>query len=493
MKTTALHCIAEAPMAACAFVDLVNWILGCDAASRSLHEVETETSDRIREIARLLLQEHVESRGTGDVGEAIEIDAGDGICDVLSHRRVRERQYLSLFGPITIGRQTFGRRGRPGIAPLDEELSLPSRLYSYPLQRRLTTGVARGPFAEAVAGVEETTGTRVGSANVYDVVIDAAQDFELFYAERSGSPPDADATILLATIDGKGVPMRPATGEPMPARDRGTKGPRPNSKREARVAAVYSIAPFVRTPVDILGEIGEKNGPKAVGPKRPRPQGKRVWASLEKSKDEMFAELAEEMLKRDPQRKRTWVCVTDGDPALQNRALTALGADGKVILVLDIFHVTEYLWEAGRAFHGEGTKATREWVDYYLEKILYGEASEAVRGMKQSATKRRMRGAKRKAVDRAAKYILRNQAFLKYDEYLAAGIPIGSGVAEGTCRHLVKDRMERTGMRWTMRCAEAVLKMRAIEICGDTQAYWNFHIEREQARLRGGTKWQIAA
>lgn len=104
MKTTALHRIAKAPMAACAFRDLVTRILGCDAASRSLHEVETETSDRIREVARLLLQEHVGSRGTSDVGEAIEIDAVDGMCDVLSYRRVRERRYLSLFGPITIER-----------------------------------------------------------------------------------------------------------------------------------------------------------------------------------------------------------------------------------------------------------------------------------------------------------------------------------------------------------------------------------------------------
>jgi hypothetical protein len=474
-------------MAARAFTDLRSWLLGNDAASSRLHEVETVTCDRIREVARLLLQEHIESRGIGDVGAAIETDAGG---DVLTHRRVRERQYKSLFGLIPIQRQTYAGRGRPGVVPLDEELSLPSRLYSYPLQRRLTTGVARGPFAEAVAALEETTGTSVSSANVYDVVIDVAKDFDAFYAERSGPPPDDASPILVATIDGKGVPMRPAKDEPTTARPRGSKGPRPNSKREARVAAVYSIAPFVRTPADILGEIGEKKGPKAVGPVRPRPQDKRVWASLKKSKDEVFADLAEEMLKRDPQRKRTRVCITDGDPALQNRALAMLGDDG--ILVLDIFHVTEYLWEAGRAFHGEGTEATRDWVDYYLEKILYGEASKAARGMRQSATKRRLRGAKRKAVDKAARYILRNQAFMKYDEYLAAGIPIGSGVAEGTCRHLVKDRMERTGMRWTMPCAEAVLKMRAIEICGDTQAYWDFHIKKEQARLHG-KKCHVAA
>ena len=103
------------------------------------------------------------------------------------------------------------------------------------------------------------------------------------------------------------------------------------------------------------------------------------------------------------------------------------------------------------------------------------------------------RGAKREAVDKAARYILRNQAFMKYDEYLAAGLPIGSGVAGGTCRHLVKDRMERTGMRWTLRCAEAVLKLRAIEICGNAEVQWDFHIEQEQSRLRGDTKWRIAA
>src|SRR5206468_2479598 len=133
-------------------------------------------------------------------------------------------------------------------------------------------------------------------------------------------------------------------------------------------------------------------GPKPVGPPRPRPQHKRVWASLEKSKDEVFAEVAEEMRRRDPERTHVWVCVTDGDPALQKRALRVLGADGTVILVLDIFHVTEYLWDAGRAFHGEAATATRDWVEYYLEKILYGEASEAARGMRQSATKQGLRG-----------------------------------------------------------------------------------------------------
>lgn len=494
VESTALHLVAEAPRAAKAFSDLRTWILGADSATLTLHEIETETHERIREVARLLLQEHVDERGSGDVGTAIELGAeADSLPVTLSHRRVRERQYLSLFGSITITRLSYGQRGRSSVVPLDEELSLPSRLYSYPVQQRLTTGVARGPFAEAVTALKETTSVGVGEANVDEVVIEVARDFDAFYAQRSGVELEAEASILISTLDGKGVPMRPEPGQVVAEREPGTTGPRPNSKREAKVAAVYAIAPYVRTPADILEEIGPKKGPKRVGPPRPRPQHKRVWASVEKSKDEVFAEVAEEMRRRDPKRKHIWACVTDGDPALQKRALSVLGADGEVILILDIFHVTEYLWDGARAFYGSGSEQTQEWVEYYLEKILYGEASEAARGMRQSATKQGLRGKRREAVDAAARYMVRNAEHMKYDEYLAAGLPIGSGVAEGTCRHLVKDRMERTGMRWRPRCAEAVLKMRAIEVCGDTEEYWEFHIKLEQERLHAASSWRPAA
>ena len=53
-------------------------------------------------------------------------------------------------------------------------------------------------------------------------------------------------------------------------------------------------------------------------------------------------------------------------------------------------------------------------------------------------------------VESAIEYLENNREHMKYDEYLAAGYPIGSGVAEGACRHLVKDRLEQTGMRWTV-------------------------------------------
>jgi len=73
--------------------------------------------------------------------------------------------------------------------------------------------------------------------------------------------------------------------------------------------------------------------------------------------------------------------------------------------------------------------------------------------------------------------------YMKYDEYLAAGYPIGSGVVEGACRHLVKDRMEQAGMRWRIAGAQAILSLRAIYVNDDWEAFHVNRIQTEQHRL----------
>jgi hypothetical protein len=85
-------------------------------------------------------------------------------------------------------------------------------------------------------------------------------------------------------------------------------------------------------------------------------------------------------------------------------------------------------------------------------------------------------------VERAAKYLVRNAAFLHYDRALAEGLPIATGVIEGACRYLVQDRMGRTGARWTLATAEAVLRLRAVRTSGDFDDYWLFHLAKEHER-----------
>ena len=165
-----------------------------------------------------------------------------------------------------------------------------------------------------------------------------------------------------------------------------------------------------------------------------------------------------------------------------------LGAD--VLLILDLLHVLEKLWKAAYVFHAEGSEEAADWVHMRALKILYGEVSQVVKGLRQTVTKRRLRGERRKTLVAVARYLYRNRTRMRYDEYLAAGLPIASGAVEGACKNLIKDRMERSGMRWKEDSAEAMLKLRAAYLSGDLAAYWAFHVKEDQRRLHPPDAWR---
>ena len=102
--------------------------------------------------------------------------------------------------------------------------------------------------------------------------------------------------------------------------------------------------------------------------------------------------------------------------------------------------------------------------------------------MRRSATKRALTPERRRPIDRCADYLLKYAEYLRYDEYLAAGFPISTGVIEGACRYLVKDRMDITGARWSLDGAEAILRLRALKASDDFDTYWTFHEQQELRR-----------
>ena len=228
---------------------------------------------------------------------------------------------------------------------------------------------------------------------------------------------------------------------------------------------------------------------------RPRPEARRLWASLKQGKDGVVEQVAEEMQHRDPGGEKTAVCVMDGEQALKTRAVKYLQrAFPALILVLDVIHVVEYLWKAAYAFHEPESEDARLWVRQRLLRLLNGEVSLVARGMRQSATKQGLSPKERDPVDVACRYFLKNKDRMRYHEYLAKGLPIASGAAEGACGHLVKDRMEITGATWNVDedGAEAVLRIRSVDKSGDWEEYWKFHMEQERKRLYG-QQWEAVA
>ena len=179
------------------------------------------------------------------------------------------------------------------------------------------------------------------------------------------------------------------------------------------------------------------------------------------------------------------VCLMDGSRGLWTQARAELAGLG-FTFVLDLFHALEYLWKVAYVFHAENSPEAEDFVQQRLLMLLEGKVGYVIGGLRQMLTKhRRLHKAHRETILTTIAYCESNRRAMRYDEYIAAGYPIGSGAVEGACRHLVKDRMEGSGMRWTLRGAEAVLQLRALYLNGDWNAYWQHHMQCEYARRFG--------
>lgn len=455
-------------------------------------DLERELQTRGQELLRRLLQAHLAARGPGDAVGPVRDPAGVERPE----RRWHERHLETVFGTVEVGRVGYGRAGEESLHPLDGQLNLPPERYSLEVRRRAAEEAAKSAFDEVRRTLQSYTGAAVPKRQVEQVVERAAQDFAAFYDARRGEPAGAAAaasSVLVLTVDGKGVVMRKedlraATRRAAATRQhkfrwRLSKGEKRHAKRMATVAAVYTVAPVVRTPEEFLRSLARLDSPERAHAPRPRPVAKRVWASLEKDPDEVIEEALLDAKHRDPAHEKRWVVVVDGDPR-QLALLTASAATHAVpvTVILDIIHVAEYVWKAAHAFHREGTPEIEYWALTRLRSILEGKAAAVAAGMRREATGKKLAKAKRVAIDKCAGYLHKYAAYLHYDAYLAAGYPIASGVVEGACRSLVRDRMELTGARWRLKGAEAVLKLRALRASGDFDEYWIFHEARERER-----------
>jgi len=468
------------------FEEIVDQLRSPAALEMAHGELETLLNAEGMELLRRLLQGHLDFRGVGDVGESV--GGADGV--LRTHRRLGSRRLMSVFGEVNITRMRYGGRGRTSLVPLDAELNLPVEVYSHGVRKRVAQEVAKNSYDETVDSVSKTTGASVPKRQVEELSVRASTDFEAFYQAREVvAEEEPTGAILVISVDGKGVVMRTedlreqtrkrAQRQAHKLSKRLCRGEKRNAKRMATVATVYGIHPFVRQPQDIVAEL------RSIGQmvKRPRPTNKRVWASLERPPEVVIAEAFAEAERRDPHHNKSWVGLVDGNET-QLRLLKEQAARSGVVLtiVLDLVHVLEYLWKAAFVFHKEGSEEAQAWVTERLVRLLHGHSSHVAAGIRRSATLRKLSCEQRLPADKCADYLLKYAKFLRYDQYLKAGLPIATGVIEGACRHLIKDRMDLTGARWSLGGAEAVLCLRSLRSSGDFEEYWRFHVEREMER-----------
>jgi hypothetical protein len=453
-------------------------------------EVETWLEINGCQLLLKMFQASLDERSPGTVTTPVIDAAGFNH----THQRIRTRLIESIFGRVRLTRAGYGGRGLENLYPLDAELNLPPEFYSHTVRRRVAEAVATQSYDLVVSSFATRAGAKVPKLQCEELAKRAAQDFEPFYqTRRQATVAEVRSTsgILVITADGKGVPVRQAdlrelTRKAAKVRQprlkhRRVKGEKAHTKRMGTVAAVYTVAPFVRTPAQIVRELAPL---RDISPARPRPENKRVWASLKQEPEEVIDQAFEEASRRDPKHTKQWVALVDGNETqLGVLLLAAEYYRVELTIILDLIHVVEYLWKAAWAFHGQGDKSgAQAWVSERLAEILHGHSSHVAAGMRRSATRRGLDAKEREAIDDCADYLLKYREFLHYDRYLAAGWPIATGVIEGACRHLVKDRMEITGARWSLEGAEAVLRLRSLRSSGDFDQYWEFHLQQEYKR-----------
>lgn len=453
-------------------------------------ELEVAINDRGRELLRVLFQAQIDSRGQGPA--LAPVQGADAVAR--RQQRLHERGLSTVFGEVRVKRLGYGATGLESLHPLDAELNLPREAYSLGVRRLAAQQAAQVSFDATVEMLAERTGKTIGKRQVEQLVQRAAKDFDAYYAQQQPAAGAPGGSILAITVDGKGVVMRP---EDLRAPTRKAhqqradqhqadnldaplhQGERRHAKRMATVAAVYTVAPHVRTPEQVGRSLAPLHEP---APARPPVEHKRVWASLVKTPEEVIEAAFQEGLRRDPERNKTWVGLVDGN-ARQLAVLKAMGKKHKVkmTIVMDVMHVTEYLWEASLAFYMPTSPQRATWVSERLNNVLCGKVAGVAAGMRRSATLRGLSVKDRAPVDAAARYLSNHKQYLRYDRYLAAGLPIGTGVIEGACRHLICDRMDGVA-RWSLNGAEAVLAMRAIRCSGDFDDYWRYHVGQEYQR-----------
>lgn len=453
---------------------LLTYVTGPQTATQTAYTVELTLFRRLLALGAALLRLFFLTRAASRPSAPTSPDGS-----VLSYHDQRLTSYYSVFGKLRFPRHYFIAAGQAGCCPLDADLSLPARCYSDLLREWTDYDATDGAYRETADMISRILGLDLSIAALETNVREDAADVAAFYAQpASATEPAATGAILVVQADGKGVPIVQPPGAEAPLRL--GKGQKRTKKKEAIVTSLYTIAPYVRTPHDLLSALLHEQR-RADHPTRPLPVDKETRATLA-GKAAAMQLLQQRVAQRDGRQIRARVALTDGAESLQQHMLTSFP---DYTLILDIIHASEYLWDVATAVLSETSPARTAWVATKLDLVLAGQTQTVISQLAQDLARPTWTKAQRAAIERTIGYYERNQAYMHYDQYLAQGWPIGTGVVEGACGHLVKDRMEQAGMRWSKDGAQTMLDLRAVRINGDWDAYWQFHRQQQHQRLYG--------
>lgn len=460
------------------FNNLIEYVTVGSTGSE-IHDVELGIFRRLLGLGRTLLELFVASAGERCVGPTVHDRDG---C-VYEYRRSSLKKYLSIFGQISIRRAHYLREGTKGIFPLDADLNLPQGKYSYLLQDWLSDHAVQTTYGQTVRWVKKILNLEIPHRSIQRINLDS-QDSAVEFLDSLEPPAVKDeGSVLVQSADGKGIRMSKKHRNPDVPRTQD----KPGKKRMACVTRGYSTDPYDREPEEIMDSFLEspedRTTRKDKHSKHRKPRHRRTVASLKQPKADLFSKSAEAIKPRVHEGTQDKVVLMDGEKVLWN--LSAKHFPGWTE-ILDFTHVVERLRLAAELLYKQGSIEGKQYVRETGVALLKGRLEWVIEDFTtamEDGSLSRIKG--HTLQHKVIGYFNNNSHRMAYDQYLARGLPIATGIIESTCGNLVKDRMEGAGMSWSMDGAEAMIRLRGVFIDELWDEFWDFNTDTQKTKLYG--------
>lgn len=455
----------------------------------SFDDFERGTLGQILQMGSAAAELFLLAQGNGDLGETVTTASGDILerSDTPLSRPLR-----SIFGEHCFHSFVYsqGPHRKIELRPIDARLNLPEGKASYLFEEFSQLFCVEKAFGVGAQQLQAVFQQTVSVNALEHINRTMGAQAERFLQQLPKPPAKTEGALLIITADGKGVPLVRAEAQRVPVFEE--KLERPGNRRMATLGCVYTVDSYVRTPEQIVAALFRDEKVKQPDD-RPEPVGKHYRGCFaEPARSDQpaipsaygtFSWIVQEAQMRH-RKGQPVIRLMDGQLSLWEAAAVCMEEwiaklheteACRVVDILDIIHVSSYLWRAAKMLYGQ--KEHREaFVQERLLRILQGDVRGVVTGMRRMASQLALKGKDLKELNTVCNYLEKNAERMRYDEYLRAGYPIASGVIEGACRHVIKDRMEQGGMRWTLRGAEAMLHVRSM--CASSE-WKTFHPWRQ--------------
>ncbi len=369
----------------------------------------------------------------------------------------REKTFKTVLGEVTLSRAYYHDEacGR-GWCPRDRALGLAGTSLSPAVTRMVGLVAASGSFEWSskllaeLAGVDVVDREMERKAEALGREIDADER-----AVVEPAAPDEVAPTVYVGVDGSGIPARKEETAGRP----GKQADGTSKTREAKTCVVWSA---------------EGRDEKGLPVRDP---GSTTYSSAIESvasrdTDEVPAEFAQrvwrEALRRGVEHAVRVVVLGDGAVWIWNLADLLFP---HAVQIVDLFHAIEHLAKVGRAIYGTTGDLTRAWTKARAEDLKEGRFEDVLDDL-------RARTGAHEEAGECLRYFETNRHRMRYAEFRAMGLCVGSGVVEAGCKTVVAARFKGAGMHWSVAGANAILALRCSLLSGRFEDFWERRAER---------------